>query len=32
MRVLELDLENIGPFDKAHLTFLEDPADQVPVA
>jgi predicted ATP-binding protein involved in virulence len=31
MRALELDLQNIGPFDEAHLTFLSYPAEAPPV-
>jgi predicted ATP-binding protein involved in virulence len=32
MRVLELSLQNIGPFDEAHLEFVSDPAEAAPVA
>jgi hypothetical protein len=32
MRLLELSLTNIGPFDEAHLEFLSDPEDPVPVS
>jgi predicted ATP-binding protein involved in virulence len=32
MRVLELDLQNIGPFDEAHLEFLSDPEEETKVA
>lgn len=32
MRLLKLSLENIGPFDRAELQFLETPEDPVPVA
>ncbi len=31
MRLISLDLKNIGPFDEAHLDFLEGPDDPVPV-
>lgn len=32
MRLLELSVENIGPFDEARLEFLSGPDDPVPVA
>lgn len=32
MRLLSLALENIGPFDRAELRFLDEPEDAVPVA
>lgn len=32
MRLLELSIENIGPFDEARLEFLSGPDDPVPVA
>lgn len=32
MRLLSLSLENIGPFDRADLRFLDAPKDAVPVA
>ena len=32
MRLLSLSLENIGPFDRAELRFLDEPSDAVPVA
>lgn len=32
MRLLKLSLENIGPFDRAELQFLDTPGDPVPVA
>lgn len=32
MRLLKLSLENIGPFDRAELQFLENPEDPSPVA
>jgi ABC-type phosphonate transport system ATPase subunit len=31
MRLLDLSLQNIGPFDEARLEFLSDPEDPVPV-
>jgi predicted ATP-binding protein involved in virulence len=32
MRLLDLSIQNIGPFDEARLEFLSDPEDPVPVA
>lgn len=32
MRVLDLSLENIGPFDNAHLEFVSEPEEKAPVA
>src|SRR4051812_48321468 len=32
MRVLELDVRNIGPFREAHLEFLSEPEELPPVA
>ena len=31
MRLLELSLKNIGPFDEAHLEFVTEPAERAPV-